>query len=215
MKKILVFLIASLALASCQQTEVQYFENGNKKSVFRKKGEQFHGESIWYHDNGKPSLKANYKDGTLHGKSINYYYNGEKEVEVNYENGIRQGESMKWFNNGKLKEEMFFVNDTLHGEYKVYYKDGQIQVSGAFDHGLFDGQWVWWNQIGLKVGEALYKDGSGVQKSWYINGREKAVIPYKANDMHGDAMFYNEQGDLTKVITYRYGEAIETTDSIN
>lgn len=200
-------------MASCHHTEVQYYENGNKKSVFRKKGDQFHGESTWYHENGKPSLKTNYKDGVMHGKSTNFYFNGEKEMEETYKNGLRQGKSMKWYNNGKLKEEIYFVNDTLHGEYNVYYKDGQIQTSGSFHKGLYDGQWVWWNKIGLKVGEAVYDKGDGKQTSWYINGRKKAVIPYKNNEMHGEARFYNEQGDLTKTIVYRNGEVIEKTGS--
>lgn len=212
MKKTLIFVIISLSLAACQQTKVQYYENGNKKSVFKKKGDQFHGESIWYHENGKPSLRANYEEGQLQGKSINYYFNGEKELVENYENGVRQGKSTKWYKNEKLKEEMFFVNDTLHGEYKVYYKDGQIRVSGAFHHGLYDGQWVWWSQIGLKVGEAMYDKGDGEQTAWYLNGRKKSVIPYKKNEMHGKATFFNEQGELTKVITYENGETIKTED---
>lgn len=205
----LTFLVAF----GCQQTEVQYFDNGNKKSVYRKKGEQFHGESVWYYPNEQPKLVANYKDGVLHGQSINYYYNGNKEQLENYKEGLLDGKVFKWYESGKLSEEATYQNDTLHGIYQVYFPDGQIQINGQFHKGMYDGKWVWWNQTGLKVGEANYTKGDGVQISWYLNGKKKTEIPYQDNEIHGTAKFYKEDGQLEKIIIYEHGEVIKTSVS--
>ena len=204
-----LLLIILMTAAGCQNTSVEYYSNGNKKTVFRKKGEQVHGENVWYYRNGQPELVVTYKNGVIHGTSTNYYYNGRKEQEEHYRKGLRQGKSTKWYDNGKVQETAYYVNDTLDGKYKVYYREGTLQISGAFARGVYDSTWTWWDKQGLKVGEADFEHGDGIQVSWYINGREKSKIPFKDNKKHGKTLYFNQQGDTTKITWFKEGNVVD------
>ncbi|MCF8308204.1 MAG: hypothetical protein K9I68_04260, partial [Bacteroidales bacterium] len=94
-------------------------------------------------------------------------------------------------------------------EYKEWYRNGQLKIWGAFQNGLYSGKWVWWSGYGTKTGEAEYKNGDGVQVSWYPNGKKQREIPYKNNEKHGKAIHYDKSGEVNKIIIYDEGKVVE------
>lgn len=204
----ILLFISTLLIMACTRTETRYYEDGTVMSEYQMQGDKFHGKSTWYHENGNPSMISHYKKGVLDGVTTTYFLDGKKESEENYLNGLKHGDAIKWHANGKVKEKSHFVQDTLHGLYEVYYKIGQMQTSGNFDRGLYDGKWYWWNVAGVKVGEADFKKGAGIQKGWHINGNIKRTIEFINNKKHGEATFFNSKGEVEKVIIYREGKVI-------
>ena len=66
---------------------VEYYENGQKKSVISVKDGKEHGLKTAWHENGQKRLEQNWKDGKWHGLWGLWFENGEIVLERYYENG--------------------------------------------------------------------------------------------------------------------------------
>ncbi len=213
MKNVSIWLVffTMLMLSSCQQkhTEVEKYPNGNLKKALSFKGDQYHGACKWYYQNENLKMVAHYDEGKLHGEVIRYYYNGDRESYDEYDDGKRSGQSITYYTNGNKKSLKTYTNDTLDGKYRLWYRDGQMKISGAYQKGLYQGKWVWWSGYGTKTGEATFRNGDGTQISWHTNGKKQRKVPYKNNLKHGQAIHYNPEGEVVKILKYDSGKLVK------
>lgn len=194
------------SMAGCEQKEVEYYDNGNKKTEFTKKGDEFDGESIWYYKNEQPKLISNYKNGKLNGPTYHFFYDGKKEKEVHYKNGLKHGKDLEWHDNGKQKQIAYYKNDTLHGKYKEFFReDGNLKIEGAYHQGARDSLWVWYYRNGLKASEVKFDMGSGKRTYWFPDGKKESVLSYQDDKKHGKAWYFNKAGDTIKISVFEKG----------
>lgn len=191
------------SFAGCQQKEVEYYENGNKKTEFTKKGDEFDGESIWYYQNEQPKIIANYNAGKLHGPTYHFFYDGRKAQETHYHKGLKDGKALEWHDNGKEKQIANYRNDTLHGAYKEFFREnGAIKTEGTYHKGVRDSLWVWYYPNGLKASKADFDMGNGTRTYWFSDGKKESVITYQDNKKHGKAWYFNKKGDTIKLSVF-------------
>lgn len=209
MSKGLLFITAFLFLSACTQTIEKYDSNGNLMATYEKKGGRFDGTSTWYYPNGKIRMTSEFKNGQLHGQTVSYSKTGKKESIETFQNGLKEGVSKIWFPNGKIKKTAHYLKDTLQGMYEEYYPNGQLQVKGYYTHGQYDSIWNWWYQSRIKSGEAFFDNGSGIQKTWYMNGKPQMRIPFVKSQKHGKAIYYNSSGEPFKYTWFENGLVIK------
>ena len=80
-----------------------------------------------------------------------------------------------------------------------------MKIKGNYDHGLFSGRWLYYNQSGEIIGTGNYVKGNGLQKAWYPNGSIMREIEYINNLKHGYEKWYDIDGNLESVTFYEEG----------
>jgi antitoxin component YwqK of YwqJK toxin-antitoxin module len=208
--KLVISVLIIVFLVSCSKsTKKTYWENGQLKSEMSYKDDKLNGVAVWYYENGEKELEAHYKDNVLDGPLLRWYENGLPEVESYYEDGLLQGRAVTYNGFGKLVLEENYRNDTLDGKYYKFYDDGAPQIAGAYADGMFDGRWIYYNNHGKIVGMGEFDHGSGTQKAWWPNGQIKREVTYVNNLKNGAERWYNQDGELEKVVYYEDGEEIQ------
>ncbi len=101
------------------------------------------------------------------------------------------------------------MNDTLHGIYRKWHGNGELQIYGEFVHGLYEGNWLYYDDYGILIGEGKYKAGSGEQRFWNPDGSLFTRTQYVNNLKHGKEFYYHPDGELEYIIRYEYGEPVE------
>ncbi len=191
------------SFTGCKQKDVEYYDNGNKKTEFTKKNGEFDGESIWYYQNEQPKIIANYEAGELHGPTYHFFYDGRKEQEVHYKNGLKHGKALEWHDNGRQKQIAHYNNDTLHGAYKEFFReDENIKIKGRYLRGVRDSLWVWYYRSGLKASEIDFEMGTGKRTYWFPDGKKESVLSYQDDKKHGKAWYFNKAGDTIKISVF-------------
>lgn len=198
--KYLTFLLLFAVLVSCRHEKKELYADGRIKSVQQLKGKKNDGLGTWYYENGKKQLEVNYKNGLSDGITTRWYYNGQKESVETYLNGKKNGRSITYTASGVPVEDRTYLNDTLNGPYKLYHESGAIKAEGYYYMGLFDSLWVWTNEFGFRVGDAMFKKGEGIQKAYHMNGSLWKEVPYKNNKRNGTETEYSTYGKSIKLI---------------
>ena len=67
--------------------QVEWYENGQKRSEDNYKNGEREGKQEGWYDNGQKMYEYNCKDGTMDGKQEKWHDNGQKEYERNYRDG--------------------------------------------------------------------------------------------------------------------------------
>ncbi|MDD3743494.1 MAG: hypothetical protein PHX54_07740 [Lentimicrobiaceae bacterium] len=124
-------------LTACNKatTQKEYFNDGTLKS--EKTYEEVKGEQTLVHE-------------------VSYHSTGEKYMEGSYVNGMREGKWTSWHKDGRLWSEGEFKQDKSHGERKVYYPNGNLHYKGSFDLGKRVGNWIFYDEDGIKINEINY-----------------------------------------------------------
>lgn len=81
---------------------LEFYKNGNLKSIINWKNGKLTGKYIVYDKNGKKSTEAIYKDSKENGKYFLYYSNGNIRTKGEYENGKPIGVWEYFDKDGKL-----------------------------------------------------------------------------------------------------------------
>jgi len=228
MKKLLLFttLLIVSNLASAQYTTiVKAAEERNKPK-----------EYIEYFENGNTALKSfKDKDGNLTGKTTLYFENGNKRAEGMVENGNKQGQWSYFKENRGIESTETYLNGVLHGPYKEYYDISNYKTQGQFSNGKKDGIWRHYFENDQKLYE-YYKDdnmyklehfyansniimlegditnGIGQMVKYTKEGKKESEGKYDLKDKIklGEWKYYDENGNLTKTDTYKFGKLVST-----
>ena len=84
--------------------------------------------------------------------------------------------------NGNKLSEANYLNDSLNGSYKTWYDNGVQKIEGNYRMGKSDGKWKSWDVKGFFVGEGDFKDGTGLQKNYNIQGGLIMTVEIKNNE---------------------------------
>ncbi len=205
MKKSCVLFLSALFifLSSCRDIRKEYYANGVLKQQIQFTHDQPNGVATWFYENGKKMMECTYVNGSIEGKMTRWNFTGSVESQVMFKNNIRNGMSINNYENGTPFLEDEYVNDTLNGMHVEYHPNGQIKVKGKNKNNLWDGKWEYFDERGIKVGEATFNSGSGVLKGFYWNGRLKRTQCYANNQRDGKEIWYKENGEVEKNLTYK------------
>ena len=129
------------------------YENGNKKSLVKYKGEGSNEvlvKRIDYSQNGDIINMESYNSkGQKDGQWIRSYYSGEVKDESNYRNGRRHGDWNFYFRSGKIRFIRPYKYGNKHGEWIGYYESGQIKWREVYKDGYIkDGVYTYYNEDG-------------------------------------------------------------------
>jgi len=130
--------------------------------------------------------KKSEKDRIKENKT--FYENGNPKTVEYYDGFTPTGKWTEYYENGKMMKEYQYENGKPNGGCKYYYEDGRL-----------------WTERILKDGENwtvisnFDKNGNRVDSGTLKNG-------------NGTMKLYNEQGELTSIVTYKNGIRTETKE---
>jgi antitoxin component YwqK of YwqJK toxin-antitoxin module len=184
--------------------EVEWHENGQKRSEVNCKDGKRHGLTTYWHEDGQKSSERNYKDGKLNGLWTSWLENGQKESEINYKkgqersarnykNGKLHGLSTDWLENGQKRSEQNWKDGKLYGLWTEWHENGRKSMELTEKEGELDGLWTEWYENGQKKWEINRKEKKLIStESWKPNGEKCPVTNVK--DGNGVVVLYKEDG---------------------
>lgn len=130
MRKLILFLVVVMALASCapkltEKVEVA-FPNGQPQIVkkYDKSGNCVY--ETTYYESGQVRFEGGMKNGKMDGEWFSYFPDGRMQSKGFYENGARMGEGTAWRPNGNLYYEGHYQNGKHCGKWKWYDEQGNL-----------------------------------------------------------------------------------------
>ena len=188
---------------SCREEKKDYWPNGKLKSVVHVRGGKYFGKALFYLPSGNLQLECFYKDNLLQGPLIRYYAYNKKREQQNFDKGNLDGLSTVWYEDGGKLSETTYMNGILNGPYREYHPDNRIRVQGQYMNGFFSGKWLYFDFSGDIVGEGEFTIGSGIQRSFYADGKVSHEVHYKDNLKDGEEIEYNPKGKVTSIKLFR------------
>ena len=210
LRLIIGFSFAILALSSCNHLKTDSWPNGSVKSEIQMKGDLYEGPAKFWYSNGILQMECNYKNNKLEGKAVRYYQNGFKEEELTYSAGELNGINKCWDQRGNLVKECSYKNGKLNGPYHEWHGDNILSIDGQYKDGNIDGQWLYFDIYTKVIGEGRFINGTGIQKSFFENGKTKQITHYENNLKEGDEMLYNPDGNVNLISHYESGKLVNT-----
>ena len=194
---------------------VEYYEEGNIKSIIPFRNNIVEGLTITYYENGNIDEEVNYKNGKMNGEAKSYDENGKLngrtifkddiklEEEVHKENEIlkntfKNGELVKQdicTLNGTLKERRILNGDEM--EYSTFYPNGNVkQKILAKDKTIIKEQIYARN--GNIMSNSFFSDGKPVIElfEYYPDGKLFRKISTVNKMLNGDSIEYYPNGNI-------------------
>ena len=209
------------------------FKDGEEVSeVFLSASGHKDGEWKEFYDNKQIKVLGTYKNDVKVGQWAYYFNSGQIEQIGAYdERGQANGEWKWYYDSGKILRSESFENGLEEGVLTEFAEDGKIITKGLYSAGLKEGAWIYemgaYKETGaykedLKEGiwkhaytdngktryEGTFKMGNAVgkHKYYYPSGTLKCEGLYNGGVKNGDWYYYNEAGEIEKIITFRNDE---------
>lgn len=117
----IIFFLMAFLITSCNQKEPETVQEN-------------HGEKkVEYYENGNVKSVSFRKNGKVHGKVVHYYPNNQIEVEANYLNGKEEGESITYYPSGAIHKKVTYKGGRLVGEANFYTEEGNLYERDIYD----------------------------------------------------------------------------------
>ncbi|RAR49755.1 toxin-antitoxin system YwqK family antitoxin [Flavobacterium lacus] len=118
-----IFLI--IILSSCQNREVEYYENGKIKKSYEQKDNKFNGQYKEFYENGNIKLIHIYENGILKDSSV-FYNEGETIHQITHY--LKKDTTyVKIFQNEKLSSEGKYFQNMKIDKWKYYDKHEKLE----------------------------------------------------------------------------------------
>jgi antitoxin component YwqK of YwqJK toxin-antitoxin module len=133
-------------------------------------------------------------NGKVIGPYKEYYTTGQLSKLFNYILDVEMGVMCTWYENGKIK--------TI-GNYKYYKnisKQKQLIERRVVDSTSF--------LITFEYTQR-YREKEGVWKTYNYNGIIKKMESYKKGKLNGKCYYYDEAGELDRIVVYKKGKLIK------
>lgn len=205
LKIIALLVLIAIVFSACTKTKVEYFEDGSVKSSIPYRFGKENGLCKYYFINAPHPLKieVEMRNGKRHGNFTKYYINGRLETRCTYQNDLLEGVEECYHIKGYRTSVINYLHGKKHGQYVSYYPNGEVVEQGCFYEDLFDGDWFYYDDRGVLIGEGYYEKGTGVQKGYNLNGNLIREIHYKDNKKNGEDIELDNEGDTIKITVYK------------
>ena len=155
---------------------------------------------------GRITVTSVYENNELEGELNTYFESNRVESTTNYVQGQRQGISKDFYSTGKLEVERNYLDDEPHGIRKQYGPAGELMMIKHYvkDFGPVSYQYQ------LKNGDlsdtiSIQTTGKFQLKTYYSNGKVSAIQNFKDFYFDGDIIYYDEEGQSIRKISYEQG----------
>mgnify|MGYP002620281535 CR=1 FL=1 len=199
-----VALLACVCLVGCTKQEKTYYPDGHLQSSIEYRNGKEHGKTLYYYD--KPNtleIQVDMKRGKRNGEFFRYYENGQLDTYCVYENDTIVGVEEMFLPDGKRTQQFTYHNGKRNGPHTAYHLNGEVKIEGGFKDDMFDGQWTYYDDRGVVVGEGMFKSGSGDVLFYDHNGQKARLTHYENNKKEGHEVYYNPDGTVQKEIIYK------------
>ena len=126
MPVLLIFFISSCV--QDRQRVIEYYKNGDVKSIKEIKNGKLDGLHKVYYENGNLKFEVAYKDSIMNGAFLSYYPDNILETQYNIVNGHKDGVYKKFYPSGRIREVGKYDNGFLRGDLFKYYDQDQSQL---------------------------------------------------------------------------------------
>ena len=194
---------------------VEYYEEGNIKSIIPFRNNIVEGLTITYYENGNIDEEVNYKNGKMNGEAKSYDENGKLNGRTIFKDDIKLEEDVykeneilkNTFKNGELvKQDICTLNGTLKErrilngdemEYSTFYPNGNVkQKILAKDKTIIKEQIYARN--GNIMSNSFFSDGKPVIElfEYYPDGKLFRKISTVNKMLNGDSIEYYPNGNI-------------------
>jgi antitoxin component YwqK of YwqJK toxin-antitoxin module len=121
--------------------------------------------------------------------------------------------------NGYIWQYLEVLDGRAHGFYKEWFQNGNLKMELQVIEGLadlteaaqsswiFDGTCLIWDEMKRKVAEIHYDKGSlqGDSIYYFPDGTIQKILPYRDDEINGEAKIFNESGELIELQSFVHG----------
>ncbi|ENA1795735.1 hypothetical protein ABF176_002585 [Flavobacterium psychrophilum] len=181
-----------------------------------------HGNFKTYYENGKLKSISNFHCGLMQGNFYDYYENGNLETqEFYFEHKLKSSQS---FNKKGFVEESDNIeyNIKKNREYKTtnhkeFYENGDLKIENIIieDENNIETEIYkeYYNNGFLKTEKTLKNNSkNGIYREYFENGNAKHEGKFKDDKPIEKQYFYNENGTILKIETWKKNILINTTN---
>ena len=213
--RIIIISAIALCAVSCTHTETTRYPDGRIQSVIQYKGKKEHGKTVYYYQNPNiMEMEVEMRNGKRNGEFHRYYKNGALDTYCVYENDSIEGVEVMYTANGCKSQETTYTHGRKNGPHTAYHLDGSVKIEGGFKDDLFDGEWNYYDERGIPVGNGTFQNGDGEVTFYDKNGLPARTTHYKHNQKDGPEVYYTPSGEVWREITFREDRIIsDKTDS--
>jgi len=169
------------------------------------KGGQKQGIWRYYNPAGKLTTQRHFVNDKLNGPTYAFLSNGKPNYTDVYDHDMLV-EMLQYDSTGKETAHKFFPGG--NGLYELKYPNGKPCFSCRLKNGEYDGAFTNYLPNGTVIHKGFFNYGlrDSIYESYSKSGVLIARVPYKNNNQHGTASYYDEEGNLWKEINYVAGE---------
>lgn len=219
MKRIIVVtveLLGLLTLTCCTKTERTYYPNGQIRSVIHYRGGRETGKSLYYYEFPNTlEIEVEMKKGKRNGEFSRYYENGFLDTHCIYVNDSIEGVETMYLGNGVKSQQYTYVRGRKNGPHTAYHLNGEVKVEGNFKNDMFDGDWHYYDERGVPVGDGHFDCGTGNVSFYAPTGYLVRTTSYVDNKKDGKELYYTSQGEVYREIVFKQDRIVsQTNDSL-
>jgi antitoxin component YwqK of YwqJK toxin-antitoxin module len=184
------------------------------KEKYYERPDTTHAPFVLFYPEGGVRLLGQLVDGKPDGRWIRYYEDtGNTQSTCNYKNGILHGKAKSYrHKDNTLWKEEYFVNGQLHGEEKHYHSDGTTLSSLTnHEHGRKNGHYKEWHPDGSLSVSGFYENGE--LQGEYVRYDKMGKATEKGTYLQGYKHGFFEELQLGKYLSkgeYYYGQKVGT-----
>ncbi|MCF7851802.1 MAG: toxin-antitoxin system YwqK family antitoxin [Simkaniaceae bacterium] len=195
-----------------------YYPNGQLQIQMNYKDDQPDKEMLGWHESGSPAFHRQYKSGVFIGQQEEYFDSKDKNKKMiskvmNYDDqGQIDGEQKTYYENGVVQTLLTYHSGALHGMKALWSEQGDLIEEAWYEEDKLEGRFFQRDQSGKEI-ITFYENNKkeGPYEVYYPEnehlGKVKAIeATYKNNQLFGDVLEYNENGDKVSLTHYVNGK---------
>ena len=200
---------------------VEYYEEGNIKSIIPFRNNMVEGLTITYYENGNIDEEVNYKNDKMNGEAKSYDENGKLNGRTIFKDNIKLEEDVykeneilkNTFKNGELvKQDICELNGTLRErrilngdemEYSTFYPNGNVKQKILTKDKIIIKEQIY-ARSGNIMSNSFFSDGKPVIEyfEYYPDGKLFRKISTINKMLNGDSIEYYPNGNIKEKISF-------------
>ncbi|WP_315336384.1 phosphatidylinositol-4-phosphate 5-kinase [Fusobacterium pseudoperiodonticum] len=200
---------------------VEYYEEGNIKSIIPFRNNMVEGLTITYYENGNIDEEVNYKNDKMNGEAKSYDENGKLNGRTIFKDNIKLEEDVykeneilkNTFKNGELvKQDICTLNGTLKErrilngnemEYSTFYPNGNVKQRILTKDKIIIKEQIY-ARNGNIMSNSFFSDGKPVIEyfEYYPDGKLFRKISTINKMLNGDSIEYYPNGNIKEKISF-------------